>query len=417
MLPERAISTDIECASALNLPNPQVTEITMNPPILRLPAEVRTRIFTYLLAANNVKYDLGEGYTGYQFCTNLFLVSRQICEEAREVFRRKNIFIRISTLWLEAENHIAKEGQVPIIARTQHATSWPCVHMTADVEVPEMHAHYKSLIVICIEDLYAFCKIWFYSDLSHAGLNSYLHLRLTVEQLPSPGPSGENRVLARSTQEKMLQPFTMIKNLHQLEVHGVYETVKEEFLAKNKESYDTPEHCLDSCQKLKEQGNQMMKDKQYRQALELYERSFLAMHIVVHGRRRRIWGDNYFNKFLDGGTFDKQEGNMVRMLLRVQLVANTIQAYLDLDEPEEAHFWGMRSITLVREQLGELADHPQQGFPAASSWGKVYYRTGKASQALGYQDEARDLFRIAADWLPHDSAVLKARNETKLRLG
>ena len=56
----------------------------------------------------------------------------------------------------------------------------------------------------------------------------------------------------------------------------------------------------------------------------------------------------------------------------------------------------MRFIDLVRGNIGEDADRPQLGFPAASAWGKVYYQTGRAQQMLGNDDEARQLL---SDWV------------------
>ena len=36
---------------------------------------------------------------------------------------------------------------------------------------------------------------------------------------------------------------------------------------------------------------------------------------------------------------------------------------------------------------------------------------------LGEEDDARQLFRIAANWLPNDPTVQQARADTALRLG
>ena len=104
------------------------------------------------------------------------------------------------------------------------------------------------------------------------------------------------------------------------------------------------------------------------------------------------------------------------MTLRIKLVANMVEVYLKLGLPIEAKFWGWRSINLVRENMGAGADIPRFDFPAAGAWGKVYYRTGVACQLLGDEAEARELFRIAADWLPNDQNAQQKRKETTLRI-
>ena len=385
--------------------------------LLALPAELRARIFTHLLAARNVRYDKGDGFSDYAFQPAIFRVNKQIHREAIETFRHQNTFVTISTPWQQAEEHVAQTGQIPILILGRQARQFPHYQMMAEADVPE-GGFYTSWFVICLEDLHGFCRMWHYSDLSHEGFNKHLQLTLKVQSLPAPSNPELPARLSRTAQAQLLEPFTMVKNMLRIVIEGpVEESVKEGFYRKYNEPYPSPEKCLDECDRLKEEGNKAMLQKNYIKAKQSYEQSFEAMHILISGRARQIWTDPYFDLLLGDGRFKNQHGIMVRMMLRIKLVANMIEVYLKLEQPEEAKYWGWRSINLMRENMGENADRPHFNFAAAGAWGKVYYRTGLACQLLGEDDDARQLFRIAADWLPNDQAVQAKRAETALRLG
>lgn len=75
--------------------------------LLSLPAELRCRVFSELVNASKVRYDKGEGYSGYRFHPNIFQVNRQIHSEAVETFQHENTFVLVSTPFMEAEEHVA----------------------------------------------------------------------------------------------------------------------------------------------------------------------------------------------------------------------------------------------------------------------------------------------------------------------
>ena len=127
--------------------------------------------------------------------------------------------------------------------------------------------------------------------------------------------------------------------------------------------------------------------------------------IICDGRRRSIWGDAYFQVQCKGGAFDGQEAQIVRLVLRVRLVSNSVMAYLKLEDYEEARFWGMRSINMMRGSLD--GDEIMMGFEGAPEVGKIYYRTGIACREMGDKSEAHDLLKIAVKYLPNDRIVQK----------
>jgi tetratricopeptide (TPR) repeat protein len=208
----------------------------------------------------------------------------------------------------------------------------------------------------------------------------------------------------------------LVKNLRDVKVVGDHnETIEESMREKMAIPYETAESCLEAATKLKDAGNTALPTNPKR-AIELYVEAFKKIHIICIGRRRSIWGDSWFDTQLRGGTFDGQHGQVVRMVLRVRLVANTVKAYLDLEEYEEAIHWGMRTINLMREAIGE-DDVALVGFPAAKEVGKIYYRTGFAYKKLGDEGQARRLLRVAADYLPNDPNVRSALASVALKLG
>lgn len=178
--------------------------------------------------------------------------------------------------------------------------------------------------------------------------------------------------------------------------------------------YDTPERCLEEATRLKDKGNEVLK-KSPQQAIELYIEAFKKIHIICKGRRRSIWGDGWFDIILRSGPFKDQHGQMVRMVLRVRLVANVVKAYLDLQDYVEAHFWGLRTINLMRQGMDD-EDVAMIGFPAAPAIGRIYYRTGFAAKKLGDESEARKLLKVAAAYLPRDPEVQRELASVQLKL-
>lgn len=305
-------------------------------------------------------------------------------------------------------NRVPLRGRVPLLLIEDRAHDFKDVHLAATIDVPEMQYSHASMskFIICADDAEAFCRMWFYSDLTYNGLNNHLILRLHLRN-PSPRAWSDRDVdLPKSLQRSLLAPFTQIKTLQKVEVGGtVNPEVKEDFLKEIAVPNDPPEVCLDRCSDFKDKGKAALKQGKYREAINLYEQAFGAMHIIVDGHRRFIWADPFFEKTLASGVFKDQNGSVVRMMMRIRLVANIIQAYLELEEYSEAKFWGRRSIDLMRQYLGNVADAPRPEFPGAREWGKIYYRTYIACKNLGEEVEARELIRIAADWLPNDPSV------------
>ena len=84
------------------------------------------------------------------------------------------------------------------------------------------------------------------------------------------------------------------------------------------------------------------------------------MHIVVRGRWRQVHAEAFFARQLRGpgegpageagsGIWKGRNGALERLMLRVQLVANTCLAYLKLRLWREVVFWGMRSVGMMRQ--------------------------------------------------------------------
>ena len=384
-------------------------------PFLALPAEIRVIIYNKILSSVDSQRDLGNGYRCYKFDLSLFRVNQQIYHEAREAFRRDKVFVCIETPWEEAQQHVAVRGYVPIIVSGDRANRFTSHHLKVLIDAPEHDVPMRppQRFIALLEDLPLFCKMWFYSDLGYPGLNK--HLRLTLE-LRDPYPlEFEHRTLPKSLQSRLVLPFGIVKGLYDVRILGeCYESVQKALKEDMAVPYKPPEQCLEEATKLKDAGNEALAKNRYEDAVRLYEESFLAIHIVVEGRSRSVWADAFFQKELQGGTFDKLHGHVVRLILRVRLVANIVLAYLKLNNYDEAQFWGMRTIKIMREMT---ADEPLREFPAAKEMGKIYYRTGLACKEKGDTVEARQLLKIAAEYLPNDPIVQKELTTVAPQLG
>ena len=389
---------------------------------LDIPPEIREQIYGEILstASSRCESICPEEPASYKFQLNILLTNRQINHEAKKVFQ-DNIFIKITTPWLEAIEHIRGEGKVPSVCSGDKASSFRDHHLWIFIDTPATtyrHSHNNFSMLICIEDLEAFTRMWHFSNLNHVGLNQHLRLKLTIQD-----PHVEERKIPKRLQQRLLLPFGAIKELHSFSVHGQNSPLLpsvEEALKKEQAIPDpTPEESLAKGFTLKDAGNAHLKAGSYHQALELYIQAFAAIYITVSGRSRTIHADGYYIRELTSGTHTGMRGDFVRMILRVQLVANIVLTYLKMEDYAEAHFWGKRTIVLFRQSVtGDDAedfgdDDPQvwlseswaARFPAHEAMGKIFYRTAMASKRLGKMGDVRNLMRAARIYLPNDEKV------------
>lgn len=398
--------------------------------LLTLPPEIRQCIYELILAPSANRHALSDEYVHYKFAPALvlFKINRQIYYESRKLFHQLNHFVQISTPWPEARNHVRWEGHVPIVAQEEKAAAFTQYTMEVKIDAPEQSALNLDFdvqrFIVHLDDLEKFCRMWFFADLSHPGLNP--HLRLTLRLQDPITPDFDEKRILKSVQKRLFEPFAKVKDLADVVITGdpkPYPSVERDLRAAMAEPHASPEVCLSEATRLKDLGNVELQEKRYRNAVDLYQQAWLAMHVVIYARARHIHADAYFSCELKE-PFAGQHGQTVRLVLRVRLVANTILAYLKMEKWEEARFWGMRSINMLKEAMGADAhadlraeDEAVLGFPAANEMGKVYYRTALACKELDGTSEARKLLRVAAVYLPRDEHVKKEIHDCALRIG
>ncbi|KAL9062823.1 MAG: hypothetical protein Q9157_008603 [Trypethelium eluteriae] len=389
--------------------------------LLDLPPELREEIYTIALAPI---YHEEENHSSREYELGLLQVSKRIRNEAQEIFKRDNVFCRIETPWPETQHHIAVQGHVPLVATGEAANRFSLHHLSINIDAPRyQQQHENSNIVILLEDLPTFTNMWYLSDLSHPQLNS--HFRLVLSLHNPWAASHDDPMLPKALQEWLLLPFGAVKHLPEVEIQGPHHDSVEKALREAMAvPVPTPEACLEAATRLKDEGNALLQTGDARGAIAKYVDSFKAIFILCKGRRRDIWGEAHFQTMLASGQFKNQNGAIVSMTLRVRLVANVCQAYLKLGEYDEARFWGMRSIQMIRVAMlgdddGQEVDVEQEVFmhiPAAAEVGKIYYRTGIAARELGEKEEARRLLRVAEKYLPNDKQVKKDLATVALRI-
>ncbi|KAK5130123.1 hypothetical protein LTR08_002463 [Meristemomyces frigidus] len=396
--------------------------------LLSIPAEIREHIYSFILSPDANRLYHEDEYTSYHYedALVLFKLNRQIYVEARKIFRDLNILVRVQTPWPEAQHHVAMEGHVPIIA-PEKALGFTGHSMTVSIDAPEvvMQSGDEQCFLLLLEDLEKFTKMWFYSNLSHPGLNPQLRLVLSLRD--PFRPEYEEKRMQKWLQLQLVLPFAMVKNLRSVTINGdpkPLPSVETELRRLQAIPLKTPEQCLQETIKLKLDGNAQLVGGNPREALALYREAWLAMHVVVKGHKRHIHGDAFFSKELREKPFTGRSGQSERLILRIQLVANTCQAYLKLQEYGECEYWGMRSINMVRDSIVALdasalppEDEAMLGLPAANEMGKIYYRTALAKKAMDEKAEARKLLRVAAIYLPRDENVKKELAACAFRLG
>ncbi|KAL8951945.1 MAG: hypothetical protein Q9222_002129 [Ikaeria aurantiellina] len=388
---------------------------------LDLPPEIRDQIYHEVLSCSNARIPPpnDDDPASYKFDLSVLRTNKQVNHEAKKAFQ-DNIFIKITTPWSESIDHISSEGRVPIITTGCKAESFLNFHLWLWIDAPGLPPRGVAYsMVICLDDLPAFTRMWHFSNLNHHGLNEHLRLKLTLKD-----PHVPDRKIPKSLQTQLLLPFGLVKALHAFSVQGakVLPSVEEALKQDQAIPDPTPEQCIENATVLKDAGNKSLQAGDYTTALQHYTSSFAAIHITVAGRKRYVHADGYYMRELTSGPLKGQRSDYARLILRVKLVANIIQTYLKMRDWEEARFWGRRSIVLFRssftsadseELTGEweglqwdwVRESASMGFPARWDMGKILYRTALASREMGFKREAGNLIRAAAIYLPHDEIV------------
>jgi hypothetical protein len=422
-----------------------------------LPAELRDEVYTYLmLPEDNCIVDDDGIITKYLYDLSFYRTSKQIHEEAKRVFRVLpwNTFARIETPWDEAQQHVSMEGMVPILASGNAAENFNHIHVRIIIDAPSHTREVNKKFIVFLNDLDKFTKMWMYSDLSYSGdLNRHLRLRLLLRN-PSVPAGDEYIKMTKALQRKILLPFGLVKNLDDVKVISqdagviIDKDIENEMRRLMDVEYESAESCLDKTKKFMDEGDQLTEGvagdadgkghvaPNYLAAIEKYIEAFASMHIVCVNRRRSIWGDAWFDRFLESGRYVGRHGQIVRLTLRVELVSAVTNCYYQLgissQPPDdfkylvEAHFWGYRTIKLMRQHVTPN-DIPHDNFPneAMRAMGRCYLRTGMAGMELakhvplqldsegitgGLSDqsmkqESKRMLMAARRWCPNDDEV------------
>ncbi|KAF3084687.1 hypothetical protein TWF102_011845 [Orbilia oligospora] len=380
------------------------------PTLLSIPAELRNQIYTYLLSPYNNREPLEDGSYTYEFFQSLviFRINRQIYLESRKIFHQLNTFVKISTPWQQAKYHVALDGQVDILDDTFRAEKFR-LH-TLSVQINAVYPSPEAM-----EDPQAM-----FSSVTMPYLNSHLILNIGLQDpyiSSSPFPIPGEPHVSKQKQSQLLQPFGQIKDLREFHINGnitVYPSVRKALKTEMETPLDSPETCLERGTELKDLGNEALMAGKYTEAIKLYNKAFHAIHIVINARTRRVYGDPFFDKIIrTPGPFKDQHAGQARILLRVRLVANTILAYLKLQDYDMALLTGMRTIRLMRASIGldedngalDAAMEALSGFIASGEMGKIYFRTAMAYKALNRRMEAYKLLAVASVYLPNDKTI------------
>ncbi|KAK3676088.1 hypothetical protein LTR78_003838 [Recurvomyces mirabilis] len=381
--------------------------MTQISPLLAVPPEIRELIYRIILHPDASRHYHDDEYTSYDYTPALvlFRINKQIYHESRKIFRDLNTFIRIETPWPEAQQHVAAEGHVPMIACGTRAARFAGYSMRVRIDAPEvpMEIGDEQMFLVLLNDLTSFAKMWYYSNLSHPGLNP--QLRLTLDLHDPFTPDYEEKRMLKGLQRKLILPFGQVRDLRDIIVTGdpkPFPSIEAEMREEQARPQLSPEHCLREGTRLKQLGNDELKKGNYQEALRIYNEAWLAIHVVIAGHKRHIHADRYFSRELREEPYIGKNGQTERLILRVQLVANTCQVFLKLHDYAECVFWGKRTINMLREAVGadvrqdiSPEDEVIRGFPAADQMGKIYYRTAIALKELDNSDEARRLLRVA----------------------
>jgi len=371
---------------------------------LDLPVELRNEIYRNLLTTKRTKRYYGLSYSSYHMEFSILRTNRQIYHEAQRIFR-ENKFIRISTPWPAFQTSIITEAKFPLIARCGNAMGFQRCYLqvildyVADSNTKPVHDYYS-----CLDDLPTFCENLFFFNCMNAGFTRALGIGLHLRD-----PYKKSRTLPKVLQEQFLMPFAVLKDLDRLVVGG-HDTKEVENQLRDAMKIPNPTVCdyLERAAKLKDSGNEEFKAGKFAQSISLYYEAYEAMQVKVDkGTRFAVFMDGYFTLTeLRNGRYAGKRGDLVRHQLGSHLNFNLIQAYLKLEDWNNALKWGERAIDDIERNNAHqfISDgHPSLITDAEKS--KAYYRTALACNALGKAIKRRRNLLIAQQYAPDDPNI------------
>ncbi|EUC36085.1 hypothetical protein COCCADRAFT_71545, partial [Bipolaris zeicola 26-R-13] len=417
-------------------------------PFLRLPLELREQVYSHYFhpgdhLVRNTALE-SKGFFGgvYHWDLDVFYVNKQIHRESKRVWRRENIFVKIATPWPSAVNHISSEGLVPIVCADAQANAFTGHHAVVQIDSPMQIVTPEHMVVMLADDLPLFTRTWYYSALSYPTLNERLN---TTFMLRNPAKADEASEEDReeqgqeqeqdelgvplAVQRKLLLPFEHVKGLHGSLFIGFSNTVQSELARLQARPIPSLEQSLESATDYLAAGDAALAkstEPTALEAIELYKKAFHAIHILIHGRTRRVMADVFFQEAVSHGRYAGQTGITVRIVLRLKLVSRFLAAYNQLSRWDDSAFWGMRSVTILEESLNPDFEMFLAEVLGGSDVGMIYLRTGIAfwnmenkredwmGELISYADDelagSRRLWDAAVRFLRHANKE-EARSE------
>lgn len=380
---------------------------------LGLPLELRNEIYRDLLSTHRTRLDLGLGLARYSLHTAILGSNRQIHDEAIKILQ-ENRFIHITTPWSLFKQDILVQGKFPVIAerrdkdmdKDKDGSAFPAPHMLmildfmGDANTTDFYNY-----LICLDDLPHLCRLLFYTSCQFQDFSSLLHITL---MLKDPHARSKKAIVPKPLQELLMMPFAVLKGLDGFTIKGARnKDVEKELRKAMKVPHPTAAEYLESAAKLKDVGNEAFKAGEYALSIRTYIRAYEVMHFIVEGKRFAIMLDGYFaSNPLIGGRFNGQRGDLVRHHLGSQLNWNILQAYLKMEDWEQAYLWGERAISDI--EYANVQQSILDGTPnlvTTAEKAKVYWRMAVASKALDRKQVwARSLIK-ANMFAPNDKAI------------
>ncbi|KAE8840803.1 hypothetical protein PTNB85_04202 [Pyrenophora teres f. teres] len=405
--------------------SPAMAEETPKPfPFMRLPLELREQIYSiYFNPADHLvkNVDLeARGFFGgiYKWDFDIWTVSKQIHAESKKVWKRENVFVKIATPWPSAGmyrvyimategapealaqspadrlNHISSEGLVPIVCTESRANEFSSHYAVVQITAPFHGVVAEHMVVMLVDDLHLFAQTWYYSALSYPMLNERLSTMFILRNPNREVDSDEQDIgVPLSIQRRLLYPFEHVKGLHGTEFQNYDPTIQAELSRLQAKPIPTLQEALESATDYMEAGDVALTapntdtETSALQALDLYRKAFHAIHILIHNRTRRVMADMFFHDSVAKGRYAGQTGITIRVILRLKLVSRTVAAYNKLGRWDDAAFWGMRSIRILRETSNPDFEAFLTEVLGGMDIALLYVRTGIAFWKMEQQQE------------------------------
>ncbi|KAF6232178.1 hypothetical protein HO173_009561 [Letharia columbiana] len=378
-----------------------------NFPFLRLPSEVRNKIYRYLLSTKHTKRVSALGYEEcvptfvklcpshrYEFHTTILLGNHQLYGEAASILYGENLFICLATNLKAIQRLCYNVGLKPVSYGTR-AAKWKHIAMSIVFSQDGDDSKKTLRCVFACDDLHLLCRGFLGFGMNDGnGLVFLQDLRFTVtihgsseaqiHALRYGTPSASSKLC------RLLEPFTKLHSIGRFTIIGLFNGEYRAYIAgRVTGSAPNLESAIEGIVALKDEGNVAFCKNQDALAIAKYEAALISL----------------LTSFWDHATIQTGEfANLIRSnaacILYFQLQSNLAATLLRTGRFVDCHYWAGHAFAQTATEKAMVHRKPAE-------YSELAILQALASKGMGEIERAAKEMRTALIFEPENATARK----------